>query len=117
MVRAAVTSRDGILVNERFHRSIDFFVFEVDGEQVQFVERRRLPSPDGRVLRDFDAVASLLRDCSIIVSLMFNGAARAALSGKGFALREGRGEISGLLLDPLPRCPKTSESKEPKSLS
>jgi hypothetical protein len=55
-LRVAVTSRDGLAVNERVHRSRDFFVFEATGAGFRFVERRYLPPSGERVNRDFDQV-------------------------------------------------------------
>lgn len=99
--RCAVVSRDGISVNERFHRAHDFFVFDVESGprgRVTFVERRYFPHAEP-MLRDFAGVAELLRDCEHLVALAFLGAARRAFTGLGFAVHEGRGEIQQVLRD------------------
>ena len=123
-VRVAVTSRDGVSVNERFHRATDYFVFEVDlnllresvdGEAaLRFVERRARPDREARVSRDFDIVAELLDDCRSIVSLAFTGEAGKAFSGKGFAIHEARGAIPAVLREILSQpAPETGRFEPP----
>ena len=125
MVRMAVTSRDGVSVNERFHRATDYLVFEVDldllhapaghgAEAIRFVERRPRPDPEARVFRDFAALAELLGDCRSIVSLSFTGAARKAFAGKGFAIHETRGQILEVLREILSQTvPEPGRSESP----
>jgi hypothetical protein len=98
VVRIAVVSRDGISVNERFHRVADFFVFErgEDG-RVEFVDRRVVKAARGRVFRDFPSLESLLSDCKVLVSLGFNGEARKELAARGFRLHEARGPIESVI--------------------
>ena len=105
----ALTSRDGVAVNERMHRATDLFVFERSASRVDFVERRALPPAPGWVFRDFSALERVARDCGWIVSLGFNGEARKELAARGFRLHEARGPIvqviRGLPLDPLAARP------------
>jgi hypothetical protein len=112
--RVAVTSRDGISVNERFHRAADYFVFEREGNAVQFVERRERPVTMARVYRDFSSLAALLHDCAWIVSLGFTGEARKELGARGFRLHEARGAIEqvirGLPLDTFPPSAAASDA-------
>jgi len=96
-VRIAVTSRDGVGVNERFHRATDYFVFELRDGRAAFVERRRRPAGDGRLFRDFSTLERLLAGCRWVVSLGFNGEARRELSARGFLLHEARGPIETVL--------------------
>lgn len=124
--RVAVTSRDGVSVNERFHRALDYLVFEVDlnllrepvdggAEAIRFVERRPRPDPEARVFRDFETLAELLRDCGVIVSLAFTGAARKAFAGKGFAIEEARGAIPAVLRELLSQAAPDEGRAEPPS--
>ena len=97
-LRIAVTSRDGISVNERLHRAADFFVFERGGDGgVRFVERRARAATKARVDRDYSSLATLLADCGFVVSLGFNGEARKELAARGFRLHETRGAIEGVI--------------------
>ncbi len=96
-VRVAVTSRDGVSVNERLHRAADYLVFERRGDQVAFVERRSRPATAARLFRDFSSLAKLLEDCAWVVSLGLNGEARKELAARGFRLLESRGPIEGVI--------------------
>jgi hypothetical protein len=96
-VRVAVTSRDGVSVNERFHRAIDYFVFEVSHGRIAFVERRVRPLPELRLFRDFSSLAVLLRDCTWVVALGFNPEARRELVARGFRVHEARAPIEDVI--------------------
>jgi hypothetical protein len=117
-ILVAVTSRDGIAVNERLHRASDCFVFEAAEGRVAFLERRTLRAETTRPYRDFSSLAALLRDCAWIVSLGFTGEARRELAARGFRLHEDRGPIEqvirGLPLDTfLPRGAARGAGKAP----
>ena len=116
VVRVAVSSRDGVSVNERFHRAPDDLIFDVDlnslgreaeegREAVRFVERRPRPETSDRAQRDFERISEGLADCRVLLSLEFTGAARKALTGKGFAVHQGRGEITRRLREILTQSP------------
>lgn len=92
-----MTSRDGVSVNERFHRALDYFVFEVSRGRVEFVERRVRPVPEQRLFRDFSSLAALLGDCAWVVSLGFNAEARRELEARGFRVHEARAPIEGVI--------------------
>jgi len=111
--RVAVTSRDGVAVNERFHRARDYFIFEAAGQGLRFVERRERPDPDRPLRKDLDPVLDLLADCDTVVSLGFHGAARKALIGRGFAVVERRGTVEELAGDILSPDRSGAETKGP----
>ncbi|MSR46033.1 MAG: hypothetical protein EXS13_03030 [Planctomycetes bacterium] len=96
--RIAVISRDGIGVNERFHRAADCVVWERHGNEVRFVDRRALPASPGRVFRDYLALANLVADCGWVIALAFSGEAKRELAARGFRLHEARGAIASVIL-------------------
>ena len=103
-MRIAITTRDGISVNERFHRAVDDSVWELaEGGSLRFVERRPRPSVVGGAFRDFEHYAKNLADCRWVASLGFTREARRELSGRGFALLELRGAIETEVRDALTR--------------
>jgi hypothetical protein len=106
--RVAVTSRDGLSVNERFHRSRDFFVFEATSAGFRFLERRYLPDSPERGQPRFPPGRRAARGLSGH-RFGFNGAARTALSDKGFAVIEGRGPIDAVLREFLTQKPASRD--------
>ena len=95
--RIAVVSRDGVGVNERFHRASDDFVFEWTAAGLRFVDRRLRPPSKGPVFRDYAGLALQLADCRTIVALAFNGEAKRELERLGFRLHEARGPIDAVI--------------------
>jgi hypothetical protein len=107
--RVAVTTRDGVSVNERLHRALDLHVFERRGDEVAFVERRARPASRAKVDRDYSSLEKLLADCAWVVTLGLNGEARRELAARGFRLLETRGPIDEVIR----KLPLESPSSRP----
>ena len=86
-------------MNERFTRAADFLVFDIEtAPSTHMVFRERRPRPPGEIpSRAYgEALADLLSDCCVLVSLQFPGVLRRFLGGKGFAFLETRAPIDSL---------------------
>ena len=98
--RVAVTSRDGVSVNERLHRANQLLVFVWDGSECHFLERR--PKPEGvNALQVAEALAEHFSDCQFIFSVQVMGSTKRVLRGKGFAIIECRGPIHDVIRDQM----------------
>jgi hypothetical protein len=102
-IRLAVSSRDGVSVNQRYRRAEDLFIFDAVAGEVVFIERRVKPAEP--------ALATILQDCRAVISLGFTAPETRFLRGKGFAVFEGRGEITAVVRDYLSH-PEAASNKE-----
>ncbi len=97
-MRMAVTSRDGVSVNERLARSSEALLFQVTSQEVRFEERRPVSAP-GTARPDADAWGSALQDCEVLVTVAVTGAMRRGLEAHGLRVEERRGPIVEVLAD------------------
>lgn len=82
--KVAVASSDGKFINRHFGHSKEFLIFNVDGENFQFLEHRENAPPctgqehhDDRLARSVD----LLSDCRVVLASQIGpGAAKFLLS-------------------------------------
>ena len=81
-VRLAVASSDGIVVNQHFGHAKQFYIYEVENTQVNFIEvRAAVPVCQGGFHDDgeMDAAMKNLEDCTyLLVSRIGPGAAAVA---------------------------------------
>src|SRR3990167_6812578 len=73
MLKVAVASSDGRIINQHFGHAERFLIYEVDGDQINFVEERKVEkycsSDEGhRYDRDrFEMFFDAIKDCSILL--------------------------------------------------
>lgn len=99
-MKIAVASSDGIVINTHFGRADSFYIYESQGEVIQFVEKR-VGKPfchfgeheDNQLL---DAV-ELLADCTKVYVLQIGRGAEEALLARGIQAVTARGIITKVL--------------------
>lgn len=90
-IKAAIASRDGKFINEHFGRAERFLIFELDGNGYTFIEERaskKICSGGEHEDHDFDATATLLRDCRAIIISKIGFGASNYMESRGFELFE-----------------------------
>jgi predicted Fe-Mo cluster-binding NifX family protein len=90
-LRVAITSSDGVWVDEHFGHAKKFHIFEVDGSGCRLVEVRTntLACTNCAMHDCFDETYSLLRDCQIVISCKIGEAAKVLLAERniqGYAM-------------------------------
>jgi nitrogen fixation protein NifB len=96
-LRAAVTSYEGVVVNQHLGMADDLKIFEVDKDGCRLVERRRAPAAGSGEAR-WQALAQLLSDCGVLLTGGLGEKPLAALSASGLKVFEVEGLIEDALL-------------------
>lgn len=85
--KVAVSSLDGVRINQHFGRSEFFYIYRVeDNGEYELVEERKVKPPCGMGRHEDDALeqtALLLQDCSIALVSRIGPGAEKALAAKG----------------------------------
>ena len=96
-MKVAVTSSDGFYVDENFGKSPFFYIFNLCGQEVNFLETRSRKkqncSCDG-----FQNVYSLIKDCNAVFSAGIEELSYEKLKQKGIVPVVYKGEISNLII-------------------
>jgi len=71
-MKVAVVSSDGKVINQHFGKASRFYIFEVDGDKIQFLEvRETIPvcgsAEDGHADEILNRAISLISDCEVLL--------------------------------------------------
>lgn len=90
MRRMAVATSNGILVDQHFGHAEEFYIYESDGIEVKFIEKRKtLPHCVGREECDdrkegkIEAIISTIKDCGIVLALRIGASPSKKLTALG----------------------------------
>jgi nitrogen fixation protein NifX len=88
-----IVSTDGKNINEHFGRARDFYIYEINGNEINFIEKREISGAEGK----WEIYYESLKDCSYI----FAGAAGVHpvnfFAQKGIRVASGEGNIEKAL--------------------
>jgi nitrogen fixation protein NifB len=91
----AVTSNDGVSVNEHLGRATRLWIYRFEENKVDFVESRQVPVPDGSINR-WDAIAELIPDCSALLVSALGSSPYKRLQSKGILVESVEGYINDI---------------------
>ncbi len=99
----AVSSHGGVLVDQHFGHATDFYIYEANGGEVRFVERRGVgkycdntPGCDGKgggKQMKFEEIHRAIEDCAAVITMRIGEAPRQKLAEKGMMAFTGFGLI------------------------
>ncbi|WP_025691303.1 NifB/NifX family molybdenum-iron cluster-binding protein [Paenibacillus zanthoxyli] len=107
-IRIAVATRGGGKVNVHFGHASEFWVYDVSGQTITFLEVRHVQAYcTGRAesgepvdkKQIFDDTAALFADCQAILCSGIGDSPRSKLLQRGIAAISGKGDIEELLLE------------------
>ncbi|MDR3337700.1 MAG: nitrogenase cofactor biosynthesis protein NifB [Treponema sp.] len=87
--RFAVASKNGMVVDQHFGHAEAFHVYEYQGGQVRFIEKREIPrycfgsSECGEQEDRFAAIVNTIKDCSCVIAVRIGEAPRRELEKQG----------------------------------
>ncbi len=105
----AVSSHGGVLVDQHFGHATDFYIYEANGSEVRFVERRGVgkycdntPGCDGKgggKQMKFEEIHRAIEDCAAVITMRIGEAPRQKLAEKGMMAFTGFGRIEEAVQD------------------
>jgi nitrogen fixation protein NifB len=108
IIRVAVASYEGILVNQHLGMADSLLIFEDGCEGCRLVDRRRTP-PHGSGDERWEAMARLLSDCQAILSAGAGQRPVEVLTARGLKVYE----VEGLIEDALAALYQGKELRMP----
>lgn len=92
-MKVAVVSSDGKVVNQHFGKASRFYIFEVDGEKIQFLEvRETIPvcgsADEGHADDVLGRAISLISDCKVLLCSRIGSRPQEELKKKGISAIE-----------------------------
>ncbi|MEN4018893.1 MAG: NifB/NifX family molybdenum-iron cluster-binding protein [Methanobacterium sp.] len=101
-MKIAVASNNGKTVNLHFGDASHCLIFEVDGNQVNFVELREKPrKPINDHSDRWRQSLELVNDCQVVLCSKIGPEPKEALQNEGIEAMEHQGEIRGAIKDYL----------------
>ncbi|MBF0210556.1 MAG: nitrogenase cofactor biosynthesis protein NifB [Desulfamplus sp.] len=94
----AVTSREGVLVNQHLGEATHLYIYDIYNGNAMLVEKRKAPPPGGRELR-WMQMAEVLSDCTTLLVNGIGESPKKILSKGGIEIFE----VNGLIDDIVPR--------------
>ncbi|SNX54945.1 nitrogenase component 1 [Thermoanaerobacterium sp. RBIITD] len=105
IIKIAVASKDGIMINEHFGKASQFLIYKLLGDRVSLMELRKTNSGisgeccDGEAKDHLDQIADLLFDCSIVYCGKAGHCAKEKLEERGIKVVMAEGSIEKVLHD------------------
>lgn len=106
-LRAAIASTDGKVINQHFGKADSFLIFELAGEEFQYIEKRstdpccHLGEHEDNAFRD---TAEALSDCSVIIVSRIGQGAADFMESRGFVIYEAPFPINAVLKKLVKEC-------------
>jgi predicted Fe-Mo cluster-binding NifX family protein len=101
MAKIALTSRNGVDIDEHFGRATFFRIYELSEKSYSFLESRDAVAACQHARThsktDFDSVIDLLADCDALLVAKIGEGAASYLISKGVRVFEVSGSIDGVL--------------------
>lgn len=96
-MKIAITSSDGFSIDQEFENSTSFYVFNLTGEKLNFLEFRNFSRTNGDSTKDISQVFHVIKDCKAIYTAKINPKYSKEFKEKGFVIYEKEGEIHEIL--------------------
>ena len=96
-IRAAVTTYEGLLINQHLGMADQLWIFEIDADGSRMIELRRTP-PMGTGDERWKELSGILRDCSVLLTGGIGERPLEVLSAKGIKVYEAEGMIEDAFL-------------------
>jgi predicted Fe-Mo cluster-binding NifX family protein len=93
-MKIAVTTSDGFYVDENFGRSPSFYIFNITGKEVNFLETRSKRQNSN--CDAFQIIYNLIKDCNAVFSANIEDLTLKKLKNKGIVPIIYQGEINNL---------------------
>jgi nitrogen fixation protein NifB len=106
-VRVAVTSYEGVLVNQHLGMANSILIFDADGAGGRLVDRRQAPRGSGD--QRWEDLSAVLSDCSALLTSSIGQRPVEVLSAKGLKIYE----VEGLIEDALIAISEGQELRMP----
>ncbi|MDI6605247.1 MAG: nitrogenase component 1 [Thermoanaerobacteraceae bacterium] len=105
IMKIAVASKDGIMVNEHFGKANQFLIYKLLRDKISLMELRKTNSGisgeccDGSAKEHLDLIADLLSDCSIVYCGKAGHCAQEKLKERGIKIVESQDSVERVLHD------------------
>jgi predicted Fe-Mo cluster-binding NifX family protein len=86
--RIALSSSTGISVDEHFSKASSFYIYEIKGDVIGFLEKRIPRHSGGHCAESFDEKTGLIADCKAVFVSRIGTAAAEKLISKGIRVFE-----------------------------
>jgi len=96
-MKIAVTSSDGFFVDENFGNSPSFYIFNLSGKEVNFLETRNRKRQNSSC-DAFQIIYSLIKDCNAVFSASIEDLTLEKLKSRGIVPVIYEGEINNLTI-------------------
>jgi nitrogen fixation protein NifB len=96
-IRAAVTTYEGLLINQHLGMADHLWIFEIDENGVRMIERRPTP-PVGTGDERWQELSGILNDCKVLLTGGIGERPLEILSAKGIKVYEAEGMIEDAFL-------------------
>lgn len=93
-MKIAVTTSDGFYVDENFGKSSSFYIFNLSGKEVNFLETRNRKQNSN--CDAFQIIYNLIKDCNAVFSANIEDLTLQKLKNKGIVPIIYQGEINNL---------------------
>ena len=97
-MKIAVTTSDGMTVNEEFNRSSSFYIFKIVRNEIQFLETRNsyLISQTRKNPEKYHLIYNLIKDCQVLYTTRIGHFSYNNLVKQGILPIEYNGDIDNL---------------------
>ncbi|PKM67532.1 MAG: dinitrogenase iron-molybdenum cofactor biosynthesis protein [Firmicutes bacterium HGW-Firmicutes-2] len=102
MMKVAVASSDGIVVNAHFGRTPKFLIFELSHKEIRFIENRENAPGCGQLnepLGTMEETCNLIKDCDIVIVAQIGPAMIKQLQEMGIIAMKKPNLIENALLE------------------
>jgi nitrogen fixation protein NifB len=107
-LRVAVTSYEGVLINQHLGMASSILIFDADGAGGRLVDRRQAPRGSGD--QRWEDLSAVLSDCSALLTSSIGQRPDEVLSSRGLKIYE----VEGLIEDALIAISEGKELRMPR---